>query len=120
MPPAALTGAIFLARKIFRATAGTIESDVFMAGISVIPTGILLLFSGVLGIANIEVTAVIAVFALSVPSSSCSPDQPASPGLHKFSSPCRPSHHPGRRMDLEDHLRGLAVTDSITERRIQK
>ena len=65
VPPAALTGAIFLARKIFRATAGTIESDVFMAGICVIPTGILLLFSGVLGIANIEVSAVIAVFALS-------------------------------------------------------
>lgn len=65
VPPAALTGALFLARKVFRATAGTIESDVLTAGVSVIPTGILLLVSGVLGIGNLEVSAVVAVFALS-------------------------------------------------------
>ena len=65
VPPAALTGAVFLARKVFRASGGTIESDVFMAGISLIPTGILLLVSGVLGIGNVEVSGVIAVFALS-------------------------------------------------------
>jgi hypothetical protein len=65
VPPAALTGAIFLARKVFRASAGTIESDVFLAGIALIPIGILLLLSGVLGIGNLEVTALVAVFALS-------------------------------------------------------
>jgi hypothetical protein len=65
VPPAALTGAIFLARKVFRAPGGTIESDVFIAGISVIPTGILLLLSGVLGIGNLEVIGVVAIFALS-------------------------------------------------------
>ncbi len=65
VPPAALTGAIFLARKVYRASAGTIESDVFLAGIALIPIGILLLLSGVLGIGNLEVTALVAVFALS-------------------------------------------------------
>lgn len=63
--PAALTGASFLARKVFRASGGTIESDVFLAGIALIPTGILLLLSGVLGIGNFEVIALVAVFALS-------------------------------------------------------
>ncbi len=65
VPPAALTGAGFLARKVFRATGGTIESDVFLAGISLIPIGILLLLSGVLGIGNLEVIGLVAVFALS-------------------------------------------------------
>jgi hypothetical protein len=65
VPPAALTGAGFVARKVFRASGGTIESDVFLAGISLIPIGILLLLSGVLGIGNFEVIALVAVFALS-------------------------------------------------------
>jgi hypothetical protein len=65
VPPAALTGALFLARKVFRASAGTIESDVFLAGIALIPIGLLLLVSGVLGFGNLEVTALMAVFALS-------------------------------------------------------
>jgi hypothetical protein len=65
VPPAALTGAIFLARKVFRASGGTLESDVFLAGIALIPVGILLLVSGVLGIGNLEVTGLVSVFALS-------------------------------------------------------
>ena len=65
VPPAAFTGASFLARKVFRAASGTIESDVFIAGISLIPTGILLLLSGILGIGNLEIIALVAVFALS-------------------------------------------------------
>jgi hypothetical protein len=65
VPPAALSGAIFLARKVFRASAGTIESDVFLAGIALIPIGILLLLSGVLGMGNLEVTGLVGVFALS-------------------------------------------------------
>jgi hypothetical protein len=65
VPTAALAGAGFLARKVFRATGGTIESDVFIAGISLVPTAILLLLSGVLGISNPEVTGLVSVVATS-------------------------------------------------------
>lgn len=65
VPPAALTGALFLARKAFQASGGSIQSDVFTACLSLIPTGILLLIAGVVGIGNLEVLALVAVFALS-------------------------------------------------------
>jgi hypothetical protein len=64
VPFAAITGAGILARKVFRGTGGTIESDVFIAGISLIPTGLVLLLAGLLGISNFEVSAITAVFAL--------------------------------------------------------
>ena len=64
IPSAAVTGAYTLARKIFHSQGGSIESDVFLAGVSLVPSSIVLLASGILGAANIEVIAIIAVFAL--------------------------------------------------------
>ena len=63
VPPIALTGAIAAGRKILRGTNGTIESDVFIAGVSLIPIGIVFILAGLLGIGNIEVIALVAVFA---------------------------------------------------------
>jgi hypothetical protein len=65
VPSAAITGASILARKVFQSPAGSIESDVFLAGVSLIPTGLLLLIAGLLGAANIEVVALVSVFAFS-------------------------------------------------------
>lgn len=64
VPPAAITGACVLARKTFQGKAGTIESDVFLAGVSLAPMGLLLLLSGLLGIGNIDVELLVGVFAL--------------------------------------------------------
>lgn len=65
VPSAAITGASILARKVFQSSAGTIESDVFLAGVSLIPTALVLLVAGLLGAANIEVVALVSVFAFS-------------------------------------------------------
>lgn len=65
VPPAAITGASILTRKVFQSPAGTIESDVFIAGVSLIPSALTLLVAGMLGIGNFEVIALVSVFALS-------------------------------------------------------
>lgn len=65
VPFVAITGAGTVARQIFRGTTGSFESDVFIAGVSVLPFGFVALLSGVLGLANMEVTAIAAIFALS-------------------------------------------------------
>ena len=65
VPAAAITGASILARQVFQSPAGTIESDVFIAGVSLVPTGLMLLVAGVLGAGNIEVVALVSVFAIS-------------------------------------------------------
>jgi hypothetical protein len=65
VPPATIAGASILARKVFQGSTGTIESDVFIAGISLLPTGLLLLIAGILGVGNIEPIALVSVFALS-------------------------------------------------------
>ena len=54
-----------MARKVFRGQSGTLESDVFIAGVSVLPFGFASLLAGVLGVGNLEVSAIVAVFALS-------------------------------------------------------
>jgi len=64
VPPAAITGASALARKTFQGKNGSIESDVFLAGVSLAPMGLLLLLSGLLGSANIEVAALVGIFSL--------------------------------------------------------
>lgn len=64
VPPLAFTGSSFLAHLAFQGKAGTIESDVFLAGVSVMPMGLLLLLSGLLGIGNIEVLGLVGVFCL--------------------------------------------------------
>ncbi len=65
VPFAAMTGACALARRVFRGSGGCIESDVFIAGLAILPFGIVCLLAGVLGVSNVEVTGVLAVFALS-------------------------------------------------------
>jgi hypothetical protein len=65
VPSAAITGASVLARKVFHGSPGTIESDVFVAGISLFPTGLMLILAGILGAGNIEVVALVSVFAIS-------------------------------------------------------
>jgi hypothetical protein len=64
VPPLAITGSSFLAHMAFQGKAGTIESDVFLAGVSVVPMGLLLLLSGLLGVGNIEVIGLVGVFCL--------------------------------------------------------
>lgn len=64
VPPAAITGASALARKTFQGKSGSIESDVFLAGVSLAPVGLLLLLSGLLGLGNIDVVTLVGVFAL--------------------------------------------------------
>lgn len=65
VPFAATAGASALARQVFTAPGGSIESDVFIAGTSVLPFGVVFLLAGVLGPANFEVVAIAAVFSLS-------------------------------------------------------
>jgi hypothetical protein len=65
VPFAATAGASALARQIFRASGGSIEADVFIAGTAILPLGIVCLLSGIMGIANFEVVAIVFVFALS-------------------------------------------------------
>ena len=65
VPSAAITGASFLARKAFRGSPESIEDDVFVAGVSLLPAGLMLLIAGILGMGNIEVVAVVSVFAIS-------------------------------------------------------
>lgn len=65
VPFVAIAGANAVARKVFRGQAGTLESDVFIAGVSVLPFGFASLLAGILGVGNLEVSAIVAVFALS-------------------------------------------------------
>jgi hypothetical protein len=62
VPPAAIAGVSALARRVFNA-AGSFESDAFIAGASLLPVGFVVVLTGILGMGNIEVVAVLAVFA---------------------------------------------------------
>ena len=53
-----------LLRQIFHSDGG-LESDVFIAGVALIPTGICMLLSGIVGAMNFEVIAVLSIFAMS-------------------------------------------------------
>jgi len=55
-------GAEFLARKVFRGT-GSIEGDLFVSAISLLPFGLLSLLAGLLGIGNAEIIVVLGVIA---------------------------------------------------------
>jgi hypothetical protein len=65
VPFAAIVGACALARQVFHGSSGSIEGDVFMAGIALLPFGAVFLLAGLLGAANLEVTGIAGVFALS-------------------------------------------------------
>ncbi|HEV3039403.1 MAG TPA: zinc ribbon domain-containing protein [Candidatus Angelobacter sp.] len=62
---AVVTAALAGARLALRGSQGGIEGDVFIGGAAVVPFGLVVLLSGVLGVGNIEVTLIVAVFALS-------------------------------------------------------
>lgn len=53
----------FLARKVFRGVEG-FEGDVFIAGAALLPFGFFTFITGLLGIANFEVIAILLVFAV--------------------------------------------------------
>lgn len=63
VPFIVLFGAVSLTRRIFGGE-GSIGGDSFIAGASLLPFGFIALLGGVLGMGNIEVIAVLAVFAL--------------------------------------------------------
>jgi len=65
VPFAVAAGASALARRVFAAPGGSIESDVFIAGTAVLPFGVVFLLAGIVGAANFEVVAITAVFSLS-------------------------------------------------------
>ncbi len=64
VPFASLVGAGVLARKVFHGT-GVLAGDVYTAGASLLPFGIAVLATAILGAANFEVIAVLFVFAFS-------------------------------------------------------
>lgn len=64
VPPLALFASCALARVMFRGTGAT-AGDVFTAGAALLPSGFLVLIGSLLGVGNVEVVAVLAIFALS-------------------------------------------------------
>jgi hypothetical protein len=63
VPFASLIGACALARAIFRGK-GRFAGDVYTAGAVLLPTGLLVLAAALLGAANIEIIAILFLFAL--------------------------------------------------------
>lgn len=63
VPFMSLLAASAATRKIF-AGAGSLQGDSFIAGAALLPFGFLVLVSSVLGIANLEIAALLVVFAL--------------------------------------------------------
>ncbi len=63
IPFVSFVGASSLTRKIFRGV-GSFQGDVFIAGASLLPPGLLILLGSVLGIANIEVVTILAIVAI--------------------------------------------------------
>lgn len=63
VPFVSITAASAIARKIFRG-AGSFAGDIFIAGASLLPLGFFVLLSSILGVKNIEVITVLAVFAI--------------------------------------------------------
>lgn len=63
-PWLAIAASCTLARKVFGGEERHLEGDVFIAGVTLLPLGLFVLAMGVLGIQNIEVTGVLAVFTL--------------------------------------------------------
>jgi hypothetical protein len=62
-PILSTTAGCALARKVFRGN-GDLQSDLFIAGSSLLPFGLAVLLTGVVGIGNIEVIVFAVVFAL--------------------------------------------------------
>lgn len=63
VPFLSLLAASTATRKVFRGE-GSVHGDCFIAGAALLPFGFLVLVSGVLGFANLEIAALLVVFAL--------------------------------------------------------
>jgi len=63
VPFIGLAGACFVGRKVFRGK-GELGHDCFIAGVSLLPFGLVILLTGILGLGNIEITIVLTLFAL--------------------------------------------------------
>jgi hypothetical protein len=63
VPFVSIAAALALARLVFRGT-GSWEGDAFTAGASLLPFGVFVLVSGLLGFGNVEVVAVLLLFAI--------------------------------------------------------
>jgi hypothetical protein len=63
VPFASLIGACALARAVFHGK-GRLAGDVYTAGAVLLPTGVFVLLSALLGVANFEVIAILFLFAL--------------------------------------------------------
>jgi hypothetical protein len=62
VPPAAVAGVSALARKLFNSE-GSFESDLFIAGASLLPVAVGVFLIGVLGMGSVEVVAILAGFS---------------------------------------------------------
>jgi hypothetical protein len=62
VPPVGIAGVSALARKLF-SSAGCFDGDIFIAGSALLPVGFVVLLTGILGMGNIEVVAVLTAFA---------------------------------------------------------
>jgi hypothetical protein len=63
IPPVSIALSSLLSRKIFRGT-DSFEGDIFIAGAALLPFGFFSVITGLLGIANFEVVAILLVFAV--------------------------------------------------------
>jgi hypothetical protein len=63
IPFLSLLAASAATRKVFGGK-GSFHGDCFIAGASLLPFGVLVLVSGILGLANFEITALLVIFAL--------------------------------------------------------
>jgi hypothetical protein len=63
IPPSSIALASLLARKIFHGTDG-FEGDIFIGGAALLPFGFFFVLTGILGIANFEVVAILFIFAM--------------------------------------------------------
>lgn len=63
VPFAAIAGACTLARRVLATGGGGTESDIFIAGTAVLPFGVVLLITGIVGFSNFGVIAIAAAFA---------------------------------------------------------
>lgn len=63
IPPASIALASFLSRKIFCGTDG-FEGDIFIGGAALLPFGFFSVITGILGVANFKVVAILLVFTI--------------------------------------------------------
>jgi hypothetical protein len=61
VPPVVIASVSALARKLFDGS-GSLESDIFIAGASLLPAGFAVFIAGIIGMGNIEAVAIVGTF----------------------------------------------------------